>query len=170
MGWRFFSEFKNNSPKHNLDMNKMNENVYTSAKPVPEDKSRRKKRSAVWLIAKIVFWVHLVPILLICGLVLASGWPNAPHSESGMAWILFFQLDSPLAWMLIPMIDGPTVGYWMLVAAGVPRSWWLIYEVIWPGVLFQIIGTLNWTAIVLLLYGIWRGLACVGRGFLRVAG
>lgn len=72
--------------------------------------------------------------------------------------------------MLLSVIDGPTAGYGVLAAVGVPRSWWLIYEVIWPGVLFQIIGTLNWTAIVLLLYGIWRGFVCVGRGLLRVAG
>jgi len=101
---------------------------------------RLAKRDKLFLC--LIFVVHLVFVVLIGCLVLEKVFYETPYytGEASLGWMVFLVIDFPAS-VIVMITSGPGV-------VGLP---WFIGErnhvvgdVIWPGIVFQIIGTVNW--------------------------
>ncbi len=131
----------------------MHENVYASPAEVTEEHlqdAEKRKPSSVRRLAMIVFLVHLAPVLLICGAIV-HGYLTKDHTgELHFMWIWGVIMDFPLS-LLLFFVSGAGIGTAPLEWMGVEHRWWPLHDVIWPGVIFQTVGTLNWLGIVLVV-------------------
>ena len=102
-----------------------------------------------WRIAAIVFVIHLIPVIYILGVCIAS-------SEGVMGWLLFLMIDFPLGWLFLPAMA-------LLDLCTPLEVWFEVKNIVFPAVFFQIVGTINWVIIVLFLR--WLARLLFGRCF-----
>ena len=92
-----------------------------------------------------VFIVHLVLILLTCWIVY-SAINNDPNymGEASLIWQFFLGIDFPAS---IPVMftSGAAV---VSVPESLLNRGVVFCDVIWPGFVFQILGTINWFCII----------------------
>ena len=102
---------------------------------------KTSKTKTVFCLARKVFIRHLIPVVLVACLIALSG-----SGEAELAWALFLLLDFPLS-IIVMITSGPMV-------VGVPVVFqdygWFFCSVIWPATVFQVIGTINWIALLYL--------------------
>ena len=99
-----------------------------------------------WKLVAICFVIHLIPVLFVLFSIARTG-------EAVMLWLLFLFIDFPLAWLYIPV----TLFVEPLFRPDIIRcpTFW---NVTFPAIFFQIVGTINWVIIVLFLRWLVRPL------------
>jgi len=101
------------------------------------------------LIAAIIFFIHILLVIVVSGIVIYSEKYFSPSSEGRLLWAMFLLLDFPMS-IIVMVTSGPgVVGEPECLEPYFRRSWFLC-DVIWPGMIFQVIGSLNWIFLVYL--------------------
>ncbi len=98
----------------------------------------------------IIALIHLVLVLLISWSVTDSHYHCNPD-ESFVLWAFFLFLDFPCS-IVIMVTSGPCV---VSIPNWLFRYGWFVTEVIWPALVCQVVGMVNWTIIIMLLKKIW---------------
>ncbi|MGL6227074.1 MAG: hypothetical protein ACRC10_10685 [Thermoguttaceae bacterium] len=90
----------------------------------------------------LVFCFHLIPILLIAGVVYFGNFVYGSKEELAFIWFLFLYLECPTTWLALPiaMITPCFLGEYTIMSV-----------VVGPSIVFQILGTLHWFLIASLI-------------------
>lgn len=101
-----------------------------------------------------VFSIHLVLVGLICWSIIQTKTYYAPPDESDFTWIILLILDFPLS-LIVLFTSGPAVvsmpeflnpvSRFFNFSGIFPSS--AFRDIIWPAIVFQIVGTANWMLI-----------------------
>ena len=111
--------------------------------------------------------LHLLLVLLFCALMIYTHLVNPGNPEANLAWMVFLGIDFPVSIIVFATSGASVVSVpiwvndlWlsMVGSAGGDASGdlWLLYDcllydVLWPGFVFQVVGTVNWVLIVSVL-------------------
>jgi len=87
-------------------------------------------------VAGIVFIIHLL-LTCICFVIATS-------KEGALVWILFLVVDFPLSWLYFPV---EPIVHWI-------SDWTFWRFVLAPAMFFQIVGTVNWTCLSVLVFSL----------------
>jgi hypothetical protein len=92
-----------------------------------------------------IFVAHLVLVIAACGFIIYTKFVCSPPDESFLTWGIFLLIDFPMSVFVLLTSAPAVVSYpeWLkLYFRG-----WVFQELIWPGLVFQIVGTINWIAL-----------------------
>ena len=94
-----------------------------------------------------IFSVHLFLVVGMCTSVYCSKIYGSEPYEAPLDWMLFVIIDFPMSSFVLITAGHDVVS--VPAAFGVDETDWFFRDVLWPGIIFQIIGTINW---VILFY------------------
>lgn len=108
-----------------------------------------KKMLLSYMTVTNVFLVHLFLVIIVCFYIVGSEFYFPQQSdEVFLVWAIFLVVDFPTS-IIVLLTSGPTV-------VSIPK-WISIYyhgkffsELVWPAVIFQIVGTINWITLIYL--------------------
>jgi len=101
-----------------------------------------------------IFVIHLILVIIVGGSIYYDTIYHSGSDESLLLWAVFLAIDFPMS-IIVMITSGPSV-------VGVPRfllSYFhgsLIFrDVIWPGLVFQVVGVCNWILLIYLYKTFW---------------
>ena len=97
-----------------------------------------------------IFIIHLIVVLLTVVFVTCIAFSSGPNGnindEACLVWAAFLLFDFPCS-IIVMVTSGPGV-------VGVPEfvrgGGFFVSEILWPGMVFQVVGTINWVLIMML--------------------
>ncbi len=98
-------------------------------------------------VAKI-FLAHLFLVTVTCLWIIYSKFSLPESDESFFIWATFLVIDFPVS-IVVMLTSGPNV-------VSVPQwirayfQGWIFVDLIWPAIVFLVIGTMNWVALIYL--------------------
>ena len=106
------------------------------------------------LLLCLIFVVHFALVTLTCWDIHYYILHEKPYytGEASLIWILFLVIDFPSS-IIVFITSGPgVVGLpWFIDAKNHVMS-----DVVWPGLVFQIVGTMNWFLIYFAVRRLWK--------------
>ena len=95
-----------------------------------------------------IFLIHFFLVVIVCGsMIHANKYNPETAGEASLMWATFLLLDFPMS-IIVMLTSGPGVVGIPKLLASYSRDWFFT-DVIWPGLVFQIVGVINW---ILLIY------------------
>ena len=93
----------------------------------------------------LVFAVHSILVLSMCGLTFLTLQGNlSDRGEASLGWMIFLAVDFPAS-ILVMITSGASI---VSVPECFMKNGIVFRDVIWPGIVFQVLGTINWFVIV----------------------